>query len=224
MKEKLKTIFRGPVVFHPLLFAIFPILFIFAYNIAEVPAVDIILPLLVAITATIILVILARLVSGSFVKGGLIASYFLLLFFSFGHVRDILISLGISGFNLGNTHISTRLFLGPVWALFFITGTLLIIKARYNFITPTKILNVIGIALVFISLINIGIYGLRTTDKVLDKTETQEAVFSPDSTEGLPDIYYIILDAYARQDTLKEVYGYDNSDFIDYLTPESVKV
>lgn len=33
-----------------------------------------------------------------------------------------------------------------------------------------------------------------------------------------PDIYYIILDGYARQDKLKELYGFDNSEFLDALT------
>ena len=32
-----------------------------------------------------------------------------------------------------------------------------------------------------------------------------------------PDIYYIILDGYARQDTLKNVYNHDNSNFINSL-------
>ena len=32
-----------------------------------------------------------------------------------------------------------------------------------------------------------------------------------------PDIYYLIPDAYARQDVLSEVYGFDNSDFIELL-------
>jgi hypothetical protein len=32
-----------------------------------------------------------------------------------------------------------------------------------------------------------------------------------------PDIYYIILDGYAREDTLKEFYGFDNSEFINEL-------
>ena len=35
MKQRLKAIFKGPVVFYPLLFAIFPILFLYTYNIAE---------------------------------------------------------------------------------------------------------------------------------------------------------------------------------------------
>jgi hypothetical protein len=211
-------------IIYPFLFAVFPVLFLFAYNITEVPYTDIFVPLVVAIIATLFLLIFFRLITRSYYKSGVITACFLFLFFSFGHVRDVLISVGISGFNLGNTSISTRLFLGPVWALLFITGTLLIIKARYNFITPTKILNIIAITMVFISLINIGIYGLRTADQVIDRAQIQEAAFSPDSTEGLPDIYYIILDAYARQDTLKEVYGYDNSDFLDYLTDKGFYV
>jgi hypothetical protein len=32
-----------------------------------------------------------------------------------------------------------------------------------------------------------------------------------------PDIYYIILDAYTREDTLQNIVGYDNGPFIDSL-------
>jgi len=34
----------------------------------------------------------------------------------------------------------------------------------------------------------------------------------------LPDIYYIIVDAYARADILEEIYHFDNSEFLSYLT------
>jgi len=34
---------------------------------------------------------------------------------------------------------------------------------------------------------------------------------------SMPDIYYIILDGYASSKMLKDVFGYDNSEFIDYL-------
>lgn len=33
-----------------------------------------------------------------------------------------------------------------------------------------------------------------------------------------PDIYYIVVDAYARDDILKEIYSFDNSTFLSYLT------
>lgn len=33
-----------------------------------------------------------------------------------------------------------------------------------------------------------------------------------------PDIYYLILDAYARADVLEEMYGYDNAEFVRFLS------
>ncbi len=35
--------------------------------------------------------------------------------------------------------------------------------------------------------------------------------------ETLPDVYYIILDAYIRSDILREEYGYDNAEFLEFL-------
>ncbi len=40
---------------------------------------------------------------------------------------------------------------------------------------------------------------------------------TPISRQVNPDIYYIVLDGYARADVLKELYGFDNSYFIDAL-------
>jgi hypothetical protein len=37
-------------------------------------------------------------------------------------------------------------------------------------------------------------------------------------SEVPPDIYYIVLDAYARSDVLKELFDFDNSELTDYLT------
>jgi hypothetical protein len=39
----------------------------------------------------------------------------------------------------------------------------------------------------------------------------------PTKGAPLPDIYYIILDAYSRGDVLKDCYGYDNSKFLNHL-------
>jgi hypothetical protein len=41
---------------------------------------------------------------------------------------------------------------------------------------------------------------------------------------SLPDIYYIILDMYARADYLEEIYGVDNSEFLSYLTEKGFYV
>ncbi|MCK4451522.1 MAG: hypothetical protein KAX26_13120, partial [Anaerolineae bacterium] len=43
-------------------------------------------------------------------------------------------------------------------------------------------------------------------------------------TGVLPDIYYIIVDAYARADILEEVYHFDNSEFLSYLAEKGFYV
>jgi hypothetical protein len=40
----------------------------------------------------------------------------------------------------------------------------------------------------------------------------------------LPDIYYIILDAYGRSDVLRDIYDYDNREFLNHLTKKGFYV
>jgi hypothetical protein len=75
-------------------------------------------------------------------------------------------------------------------------------------------LQVVNVALPFIA------DSSRTNE--LDQLVDRDSPIAPDTqfvagTEAAPDIYYLIVDAYARQDVLKEIYGFDNSDFIQSL-------
>ena len=206
------------LIIHPFLFAIFPVLFLFAYNIDEVPATDLILPLLATIIGTLIFFLLLRLIIKNSNKAAIVTSILLILFFSYGHVRDAISSLGINGFDIGQVHISNQFILAPLWLALFIVAAFLVIKAHRDFSTSTKFLNVVAISLVVISLINISIYEVRSLNRVPEETDKGSTGLSPGNPQNLPDIYYIILDGYARQDALEEVYGYDNSEFIQYLT------
>ena len=199
------------LVFHPFLFAIFPVLFLFAYNIDEVLATDLLLPILAVIALTLIVFFSLRLVTKSYTKIGIITFYFLILFFAYGYVRDLLRPLCTESF----FDFSRAWFLGSVWVLLFAAGAFLVIRSRSNFITFTKYLNIVAIALVAISLINIGIYEIRTINLDVREGDGTSILKKPDNPR---DIYYIILDMYGREDALKEVYNYDNSEFIEYLT------
>ena len=201
------------LVFHPFLFAIFPILFLFAYNIDEIPATDLLLPMLIVIIGTLILLLSLRLITKNYNKIAIIASSFLILFFSYGYVRDLIWSYPRLQ---GRT--SVTYFLAYLWAFLLITLAFLIIKSRRNFSISTKFLNIVAVALIAISLINIGIYEIRAFTVTSETTSERPTSLDLENSPNLPDIYYIILDSYARQDTLKEVYNYDNSQFIDYLT------
>ena len=199
---------------HPFLFAIFPILFLFAYNIDEVPAIVLLLPMLVVIIGTLILFSLLRLVTKNYNKVAIITSSFLILFFSYGHVVDLI----WSHLRLPQGLWVVALFCALLWAFIFITVAFLIIKSRRNFSTSTKFLNIVAITLVAISLINIGIYEVKSFNLRTEATNGSPTSLNLEDSHNLPDIYYIILDSYARADTLMEFWDYDNSEFIDYLT------
>lgn len=201
-------------VIHPFLFAIFPILFLFAYNIDEVPANALLLPMLVVIIGTLILFFLLRLVTKNYNKAAIITSSFLILFFQHGRIRDVIISLEPGRFIQGNV----GLLLASLWVLLLITGTLFIIKSRRNFLSFTKLLNIVAVTLVMISLINIAIYEAKTINLGQEQINKEGSNVNAISSNKLPDIYYIILDGYARSSTLTEMYNYDNSEFTDYLT------
>jgi hypothetical protein len=46
----------------------------------------------------------------------------------------------------------------------------------------------------------------------------------PELTGEKPDIYYIVLDGYARQDVLEKLFGFDNSRFLGFLTTTGFSV
>lgn len=201
-------------IVHPFLLAIFPVLFLFAYNIDEARYSDLLWPIPIVLVGTLILLFLLRLVTKSYVKGAIAASYFLLLFFSYGHVRDAIYSLlrplGVDINWIGPT-VNTSLWV--LWTLLLFIGVLLIGKAQRNFSTLTKFLNITAVILVSVSLVNIGIYEVKTGNLELEKMEEGSATYSK-----RPDIYYIILDCHSRQDVLMEHWNYDNGEFINFLT------
>lgn len=197
-----------------LLFAVFPILSLYAYNIEEAPITDLVLPLIGTVLATFILLSVFRLILRSFDKAIIGTYFFLLLFFSFGHVRDIASSLGLKSFIAGGLSFGTQFILGPIWAILFVVVFFLLVRTKRNFSKTIRFLSTMGVILIIFPLVTIGIYGLTSSPP-----PPREVEDFPPNIEGskLPDIYYIILDTYARNDVLEEVYGYDNSEFTGYL-------
>ena len=58
----------------------------------------------------------------------------------------------------------------------------------------------------------------------LPASMTQQQVKGSATGQGLPDIYFFILDGYGRADMLKKLYGYDNSDFLRFLKEQGFYV
>jgi hypothetical protein len=211
MKQRLKNIFKGPVVFYPLLFAAFPILFLYTYNISETSASQIWLPLGISVAATLVLWTVLSLILRSLAKAGLAIAIFLVFFFAYGRFYDVLVNW--------NLFVPKHAYLLP--SVLFIWGycVYFIGRAKRDFRITTRLLNIVAVVLIAINLFNIASYQVklaRLSDGMPEESSEQAAA-NPAELSALPDIYFIILDGYAHPDTVKEWYDYDNSEFINSL-------
>jgi hypothetical protein len=214
MKQKLKAIFKGPVVFYPLLFAAFPILFLYAHNISETPVSQVWLPLWVSVAAALVLWMFLSAILRSLAKAGLATAIFLLFFFSYGRLYDALEAWGV--FVPKDAYLlPTMLFIWG-YCVYFIS------RAKREFRVSSKVLNIMSVALIAINLFNIAVYQVKPARVSADASveSTAQAGNSSAELSTPPDIYHIILDEYASLSTIEEYYGYDNSEFADRLTEE----
>ena len=82
---------------HPLLFAISPVLFLYAHNSANLPVEVLGRPLLAALLFGVAALALARIVVRDAARGALLASALMLLWATYGHVLALLSAAGPVG-------------------------------------------------------------------------------------------------------------------------------
>jgi hypothetical protein len=193
---------KRPFPFHHLLFALAPILFLYSHNAAKLPIApaELLLPLVVSFAAALGLWLLLWVVIRSSRRAALVVSLALTLFFLYGRA---LAAIGSK----------TTPWLLPAVAMgILLLGILCFGRPRREFGGLTVFLNLVSLALVCINLATGLPAFLRGRFAEVNKHGAAQA-----ETKGQPDIYYIILDGYARQDILNSVYGYDNSEFTGWL-------
>jgi hypothetical protein len=195
---------RFPV--HPFLFGVYPILALYAANIDQVRAEVVLRPLIYALLAASLLLLLSSRLVRDMPRAALLSTLALVLFFSYGHVYSLLKGEGIG----------RHRFLLPVWLLIFIFLAWWILKRARSPEKVSLLLNGIGLAALIFPLVQIGSYALQAGGGRADPGV--EVRLSADPAQGTsPDIYHILLDEYTRADVLQQVYALDNTDFLAEL-------
>lgn len=196
--------------FYILLFAFYPIFFIYTNNLQEVYLEETLIPLGISIAVTTIFFFILNLFIKNIYKTSLIVFLALIIFFSYGHVFDLVEGAKIFGIQVGRNK-----FLLPGSLFLFIFFSFLILKTKLALPGLSKYLNIAGIVLILISLFTLINFSIKNGLKIResDSVHTQYR----EASSKLPDIYYIILDGYARADTLKKLDHFDNSKFINFL-------
>ena len=193
-----------------LLVAIYPVLALFAYNIEAVEAVSTLRSLVISLAAAMLLLLLFRLILRHWGKASLVTSLTLIMFFSYGRLYEAAEQLNQSSLSIGHHRIFAPLFL-VIWILLF----WLIARQKGDLRVANQTVTVIAcVALVF-PLFSMGQFLVNRSHTASAAVEEQSAHLPSGAPK--PDIYYIILDGYSRDDTLLDFFDYDNSEFIKAL-------
>ena len=204
---------RTPI--HPFLLCAFPVLAMLAHNLGEMVLDDALRALIIALVTSFILLSLAYLIMRQWTRAALWSSLSLLLFFSYGHLYEALDTVRIFGALLGRHR-----HLIPVWLLIFGVGTWWIWKRARDVSRWTEFLNVFGLIVVAIPLMQIASFQYQafSSSRAFNQNPSFEKGTEHTADAHAPDVYYIILDAYAREDAMQHFYLCDNSDFIKRLS------
>jgi len=206
---------------HPFLFAIYPILFVWSSDITYRYLSEILWPACGAVgTALSMLLILNRFFAWDMRKAGIWVSFFMCMFFSYW------VSHRLSA-------MSNYFFL-PIWSLVLILGTVAIAMTRRPWDRLTGALNIMGCLLVLFPLLSLvhnstgaastSLHYLEAIPRNSEAYPGQVSTAAVKNRGSLPNIYYIILDAYGRTDVLKDTYQFDNGSFLAWLSQKGFYV
>jgi hypothetical protein len=198
--------------FYPFLIAAYPIVALLANNIQEVQIGVAVLPLLISLVFAGIVLVVNRLFLKNWSRAALLTSFILVLFFSYGHIYLVFEKVQIAGIFIGRHRI-----LMPIYAVLFVFGLLLSTRWINVFQEVNQIMNVFAITAICISLLQIVYFGIQLFLSPYGRPEARAYVQDLKPVEVKPDIYFIVLDEYAREDVLQNDFGYDNQPFLSEL-------
>jgi hypothetical protein len=195
---------------HPLLFAAFPVLFLFAENAEqEVTLAPLWVPLALSLAGALVTLLVLAAVFRSWQRGAVLASVLVILFFSFGHAWNLIGSFFFSRWSMA---IVWGLAAGGAAALVWRGGRW---RGGRWLVTTGRFLTVAGLLLVAFNLVRVANYASASAAAAATVNGPNTVpLHAPSPT---PDVYYIILDRYAGADTLRKVYDFDNEPFLKAL-------
>jgi len=202
---------KRKLILHPFFFASFASLWLISNNLSEIGGQGG-RAVLLSLGFSAIVLAAFWLLTRDGLMAGMCASGAIVLFFSYGHVLNL-----AETWSVGQDLSAPLLIL---WVGLFAGWVYWVLRRARNLLPLSNGLNIIAVALNILPAYMIVTYpGQLTTIQDLAAEYSQPfRVDSASLPDGIPpDIYYIVLDAYARGDVLEELYDYDNSEFLEAL-------
>ena len=204
---------RFPIA--PFLLALYGVVVLLANNIDQISGTQALRSLAISLIGTGVVVDVFILVFRNWHLATLAAALVVLLLFSYGHVYSILKQVEIFSILIGRHR-----FLIPLWIGLLAIGLYILSKRIQDPISLSGPMNLVGAILILVPLSTIAIFLIRSRgiQPSLGSQSLSNCDLVNPANSRAPDIYYIILDAYARADDLQDLYQFDNSEFLDDLS------
>lgn len=211
---------KSKPILHPYFFVLYGVLSLIANNITQISISSLKILLLSTVACTVVLLFFYLILKDT-VKASLLSSVATILIFTYGHVKSLILA------NVSGDPIVFINLLTAVWWLLFFIWLYVVLKVLKTFDTINRYFTAVSIILLIFPIISLLGFYFQSIGKeekaqefLLDAwaeygiTEAENELTSP---EIQPDIYYIIMDSYARSDVIEELYGHDNSTFLEEL-------
>jgi hypothetical protein len=198
-----KNIASSIFPFHVFIFGIYPVLALYLFNISEVLFISIQKAVITSIVFTLGIFLVWLAIIRSWEKTALIATLTIIFFFTYGHVFDV------------TDEIIRRRYFIAVWALLYLVCLFFTLRVK-NVRPVTQSLNSISLILVGLVGFQLLVPAVRSTFSKSLSENAAPPVSASAKSDGR-DVYYILVDAFSRQDVLAENFGVDASGFISQL-------
>ena len=217
--------------FFVLIFSVYPVLALLSTNIREVEPGVVFRPLFFSMAGTFVLLAILRLIFKNWIQASHATTAVLVFFFSYGHLTRLI-----------SDRLDASLYRVIQITIYLIFIGLIALTWRWIARADTSIsrwtgpINVFALVLVLFPIFQISGFLLKGSSTAVNANTPIDSTPVPDQQDTgtdqepssaipastgtdpgqYPDVYLIVLDGYARADTLKEL-GYDNSEFLSSL-------
>lgn len=199
----------------PVLFSLYPPLFLYANNLEERSLDALLWPLVLSLFLGIAVWLAFRLVVRDAARASVAAFLVLLFFFTYGRFWTLLRTLFFKKARL------EALWPLAIWLAALIALVILVLRSKRDLRRlQTGLGLAVGLLIVF-SLVPILSFSLGPEPALPGgRNVTEEFRLPPGAGSdraALPDVYYLIFDRYANEKSLKQYYGFDNTPFLEAL-------
>lgn len=222
-RNKVRRAFQNS---HTFFFALFPPISLYAINITRFPGDQIFRSMIVLVLGGVGLGMLGWLIFRDTERATVLASLMLFFSMNYGHALNGLKTLvsriakarGVV-YSLDDISVGVYIVSSMIWiALMLLVYHLATRKENWKRFTPQFLALVAVVAFMIPSIRITWTWGrirlLLSENSVINRLDVE---LTPDIGLGKPDVYYILLDGYGREDILEEFFHYDNSYFLDEL-------